>query len=160
MTGDSMPQTMHETDELERMNLDPSHPTISALEMSSQSHRSQSWRQLLIDTERGMAAGMRGDSAVFAQLFLSSVVLTGAFILDLNLGQWSVIILALTTLLAMVFVQQGLKILLRLLACDYPCETRLISRIITAAMSIMWLGSLCSIGVIFYQRLTHALGWE
>ncbi len=160
MTGNSMPQTMPETDEAQRMKIDPSHPTISALEMSAQSRQPQTWRQLLIDTERGMTAGLRNDSAVISQLFLSSVVLTGAFILDLNLGQWSVIILALTTLLAMVFVQQGLKILLQLLACDYPCETRLVSRIVTAAMSIMWLGSLCSIAIIFYQRLTHALGWE
>ncbi|MEX1229682.1 MAG: hypothetical protein WEB58_05560 [Planctomycetaceae bacterium] len=118
----------------------------------------QNWRQLLIDTERGVAAGLRSDSAAFAQLSISCVALAGAFVLGLNLGQWSVMILALTVMLVMVFVQQALKIVLRVLEVDHPQETQVIFRIITAALSITWLGTLCSIGLIFYQRLTQNLG--
>ena len=45
----------------------------------------------------------------------------------------------------------------RYCAENYPIETRQVSRIVTAAMSIMWLGTLCGIGIIFYQRLTMML---
>ncbi|MDA0834699.1 MAG: hypothetical protein O2955_05505 [Planctomycetota bacterium] len=118
----------------------------------------QNWRQLLIDTERGVAAGLRSDSAAFAQLSVSCVTLAGALVLGLNLGQWSVMILALTVMLVMVFLQQAMKILIGVLEGDHPRETRTIFRVITAALSITWLGTLCSIGLIFYQRLTQDLG--
>ena len=116
------------------------------------------WRQLLIDTERGVAAGLRSDSAAFAQLSISCFALAGGVVLGLNLGQWSVMILALTVMLAMIFVQQAINVLLKILEADHPREAQVVFRIVTAALSITWMGTLCSIGLVFYQRLTQNLG--
>ena len=58
------------------------------------------WRRWLIDVERGLMHGVRGDSVFFVYFFLTSATIAASVVLGISLLQWTVVILALTVVLS------------------------------------------------------------
>src|SRR5579863_951829 len=67
------------------------------------------WRRRLIDIERGITLGVRGDSVFFVYFFLSSLTIAASLVLGISLLEWTVVILALTVVLCAEMFNQSVK---------------------------------------------------
>ena len=69
------------------------------------------WRRWLIDVERGLMSGVRGDSIFFVYFFLTSATIAASLVLGISLLEWTVVILALTVVLSAEMFNQSVKAL-------------------------------------------------
>ncbi len=120
--------------------------------------RRSAWRQRLVDVERGITLGFRGDSSFFVHFFITTVVITTAFVLGLGLLQWVALILALTMVLMAEMFQQVLKTILSSLGHHLADTARRAEHIGTAAVFVTFLGAVVTIGLLFTQRLAQLFG--
>jgi diacylglycerol kinase len=106
------------------------------------------WRRWLIDVERGLMHGVRGDSIFFVYFFLTSATLAASVVLGISLQQWGIVILALTVVLSAEMFNQSVKSLSK--ALDRPGDESLRTalRIGSAAVFVTIVGSVLSIGLI------------
>jgi len=116
------------------------------------------WRQRLVEAERGITHGFRGDSTLFGYLFVGSVVAATGSVLELSLSQWTTLILAMTVVLSAELFQQALKAIL------LDGETRLSPsfekalKIGTAGVFIAIGGAVLVISLIFGSRVLLLFG--
>jgi undecaprenol kinase len=109
------------------------------------------WRQRLVDAERGVMQGIRGDSAFFVYFFLSSVTIAACVVLGISLIQWTIVILALTVVLSAEMFNQVLKALLLGFGRPVDDAARAALRIAVAAVFVAITGSVIVIGLILGQ---------
>src|SRR3954447_11303861 len=67
------------------------------------------WRQRLIDAERGITLGLRGDSTLFLHFFLATIIMGAAFVLGIGAIEWAIVMLSLTLVLSAEMFNQVLK---------------------------------------------------
>lgn len=137
---------------------EPKRERRDAPEPRTAGKRRPAWRQRLIDVERGMTLGFRGDSSFFVHFFITTVVILTAFVLGLSLMQWVALILALTMVLTAEMFQQVLKTILGSLGHHLSHTARRAENIGTAAVFVTFLGAVVTIGLLFTQRLTELFG--
>jgi diacylglycerol kinase (ATP) len=113
------------------------------------------WRQRLVQAERGIASGVRGDSTFFVHGFTCSIVLAAAVVIGLSLTQWAILILALTLVLAAEMFNQVLKVLLQSARPQFAESAQKALGISTAAVLVSIIGVVITLGLIFGQRLTE-----
>ena len=118
----------------------------------SQARRS-AWRRRLVDAERGLAQGMRGDSIFFVHFFAGSAVLAAGFVLGVGPWQWAVILLAWTGVISAELFCQALRTMADALAAAHPDEALRVRRVAVAAVTVTILGALATSGLIFGHRL-------
>jgi diacylglycerol kinase len=106
------------------------------------------WRRWLIDVERGLTHGVRGDSIFFVYFFLSSATIAASVVLGLSLLQWTVVILALTVVLSAEMFNQSVKSLFAALGRPDDESTKAALRIGSAAVFVTIAGSILTIGLI------------
>jgi diacylglycerol kinase len=127
-------------------------PSGSALPETVRMPRQRSaWRQRLVDAERGVMQGIRGDSAFFVYFFLSSVTIAACVVLGISLIQWTIVILALTLVLSAEMFNQVLKTLLTGFGHAPDDAARNALRMAVAAVFVAITGSVIVIGLILGQ---------
>jgi diacylglycerol kinase len=138
--------------------------------MSTQIHRTErvtttdrphrrraAWRQRLIQAERGLAFGVRGDSVFFVHFFGISLVVAAAAVLGVGWMQWVAIACCLTLVLTAEMFNQALKALLqREDRASTPAEQRALA-MGTAAVMVACTGSTIVMTMVFWQRLGQIL---
>jgi diacylglycerol kinase len=105
------------------------------------------WRRWLIDVERGLMHGVRGDSIFFVYFFLSSLTIAASVVLRISLLQWTIVILALTVVLSAEMFHQSVKSLFAALGRPIDEPTRTALRIGSAAVFVTIAGSVITIGL-------------
>jgi diacylglycerol kinase len=125
----------------------PPEPAASEPLVTASSER-PAWRRWLIDVERGLTLGVRGDSIFFVYFFLTSATIAASLVLRISLLQWTVVILALTVVLSAEMFNQSVKSLFLSLGrpLDEPAKAAL--RIGSAAVFVTIVGSIVTIGLI------------
>jgi diacylglycerol kinase len=110
--------------------------------------RRAAWRRWLIDVERGLTHGVRGDSIFFVYFFLTSATIAASVVLAISLVQWTVVILALTVVLSAEMFNQSVKSLFAALGRSPDDSARAAMRIGSAAVFVTIAGSVLTIGLI------------
>jgi len=130
--------------------LDPPPVTVS---------RRPPWRQRLVETERGLAQGMRGDSTLFFYLFVDCLLLAVGGVLDLTRGEWLLVGLAVTMVLAAELMQQAIRLCIGQLRQIRPHrDWDRALHLATASVGIAFTGSAVVIGMIYWQRVREQYG--
>lgn len=106
------------------------------------------WRRWLIDVERGLMHGVRGDSVFFVYFFLTSATIAASVVLGISLLQWTVVILALTVVLSAEMFNQSVRSLFAALGHPVDDSIRTALRIGRAAVFVTIAGSTVTIGLI------------
>jgi diacylglycerol kinase len=106
------------------------------------------WRRWLIDVERGLTHGVRGDSIFFVYFFLTSATIAASVVLGISLLQWTVVILALTVVLSAEMFNQSVRSLFAALGRPADDSVKAALRIGSAAVFVTILGSVVTIGLI------------
>ena len=139
------------------MTLDRSTFAIAEPDRLSRSSR-PAWRQRLVDAERGVMQGIRGDSAFFVYFFLSSATIAACVVLGISLIQWTIVILALTLVLSAEMFNQVLKALLTEFGQPRDDAARAALRMAVAAVFVAITGSVIVIGLILGQASVEMFG--
>lgn len=119
--------------------------------------RRPAWRQRLIQAERGLVGGIRGDAAFFVHFFGISAVVAAGIILGLGWMHWVGIVGCLTVVLTAEMFSQALKALAQ--PDDQPL-TAAAQRAVamgTAAVLVACTGSTIMLMLVFWQRLRELL---
>jgi diacylglycerol kinase len=109
------------------------------------------WRQRLVDVERGMMQGVRGDSVFFVYFFLSSVTIAASVVLQITLQQWTILILSLTLVLSAEMFHQVVRSLFAGISDPLDESARAALRIAKAAVFVSITGSVIVIFLILGQ---------
>ncbi len=120
--------------------------------------RRPAWRQRLVDAERGVTYGVRGDSTFAIHFFAGSVVVATGFVLGVPLRQWTTIVLALTIVLSAEMFHQVLKTLLEAVGHHLGDSARRSLRISTAGVYVTIAGAVSCLALVFAQRLWEMFG--
>ncbi len=115
--------------------------------------RRPQWRQRLVETERGLTLGLRADATFFVHFFLAAVLLATGFVLGLSAIEWSVLILAITAVIAAEMFHQLLKMLWKHEGHLLCRETREALRMGTAAVAVTMIGALMVTALLFGRHL-------
>jgi diacylglycerol kinase len=122
-------------------------------ELDGGERRRPPWRQRLVEVERGITQGVRGDSTFFVHFFLGSVVIATGFVLGIAALQWAVIVMALTMVLSAEMFNQVLKAIVHSVGHQLAQPLVKAMRIATAAVFVTMLGTLVAILIVFAERL-------
>ena len=117
--------------------------------------RRSAWRQRLVEAERGVTLGFRGDSTLFVHFFSGSVILATAIVLPLTLVEWAVLVLGLTTVVAAEMFNKVMVEIGRHLPDDADNSVREGLKIGTAAVLVTIIGTVTAITLIFAPHV-----WE
>jgi diacylglycerol kinase len=124
-------------------------PESSVSEPAATPHSTRpAWRRWLIDVERGLTHGVRGDSIFFVYFFLTSATIAASLVLKISLLQWTVVILALTVVLSAEMFHQSVKSLFLSLGRPVDESAKAALRIGSAAVFVTIVGSILTIGLI------------
>jgi undecaprenol kinase/diacylglycerol kinase (ATP) len=106
------------------------------------------WRCWLIDVERGLTHGVRGNSVFFVYFFLTSATIAASVVFGIKLFEWTMVILALTVVLSAEMFNQSVRSLFA--GPNRPADdaTRTALRIGSAAVFVTIAGSILTIGLI------------
>jgi diacylglycerol kinase len=110
------------------------------------------WRQRLIQAERGLSSGVRGDSTFFVHFFVCTIVLAAGAVIGLRLLDWALVSLALGVVLSAEMFNQVVKVILRSNRTDLSEDARKVLGISTAAVLFAIVGALVSVVLIFWHR--------
>ena len=119
------------------------------------SRRRAAWRQRLIEAERGIAQGFRGDSTLFVHLFAASVVVAAGLVLGLSAVQWTLIVLASSIVIAAEMFHKALRVLVAALGDQHGRTAAETLRIATAAVFVTILGTAITLALTFGQRIAQ-----
>src|SRR5579864_8609626 len=96
--------------DIKRTIMVDTHSATNVLQADSSPRSARpAWRRRLIDIERGITLGVRGDSVFFVYFFLSSLTIAASLVLGISLLEWTVVILALTVVLCAEMFNQSVK---------------------------------------------------
>ncbi len=109
----------------------------------------------MVEAERGVTLGMRGDSTLFVHMFVGCVILAAGFVLGLSITEWAVLILGLTTVISAELFNKVLVELTRLMSADVESSLHNSLKIATAAVFVTMSGSVLAIGLMFAKHLWH-----
>jgi diacylglycerol kinase len=120
--------------------------------------RRSQWRQRLIEAESGLRLGLRTDGTMFVHLFIVSGILAAAFVLQLGVLQWGLLVLAITMVLSAELFHQMLRVMWKGAARHLPPELRNVVRIGTAAVVLSSVGAVVVLALVFAQRILQMRG--
>jgi diacylglycerol kinase len=114
------------------------------------------WRRRLVDAERGLTEGFRGESAFFVHFFGTSVALAALIVLGATLLQWCITVLAIGVVLAGELFHRALVLGFEEMAAagrlPVPAVRR-VRRISTAAVLLTWAAAFTAILLIVAERI-------
>lgn len=113
------------------------------------------WRQRLVQAERGLGNGARQDSIFFVHLFMSTMILVTAVVLNLALWQWMLVTFSLVVLFVTELFNQALKALSQAFGDVPPPPVQQALGMSTAASMLALAGVLVVAGLSFTQRVSE-----
>ena len=119
----------------------------------SERPRRSAWRQRLVEAERGVTLGLRGDSTLFVHLFVGCVILTSAVVLGLSITEWALLILALAVVISAEMFNKVMIELGQLIPSNTDDSPHNCLKIATAAVFVTMSGSMIAVGLIFSRHL-------
>lgn len=132
--------------------LGPVSPCSAVSEEGERHRRRPAWRQRLVQAERGLVRGIRGDSAFFVHFFGISVVIAAALVLGIGGMQWVAIAGCLTLVLTAEMFNQALKALAHSSGQDSTPGGQRALAIGTAAVLVACIGSSVVLTLVFWER--------
>ncbi len=126
--------------------------------LQKSSRRRAPWRQRLVETERGITSGFRGDSTLFFYLFVDSALLAVGGVLDLSYFDWLFVALAVTLVLAAELLQQALRACVDEVRKLQPeGDWNRVLHLATAAVGVAFAGGALVIALIYGRRIHDML---
>jgi len=120
---------------------------------TSERPRRSAWRQRLVEAERGVTLGLRGDSTLFVHLFVGCVILISAVALGLSITEWALLILALAVVISAEMFNKVMIELGQLIPSNTDDSPHNCLKIATAAVFVTMSGSMLAVGLIFARHL-------
>jgi diacylglycerol kinase len=119
----------------------------------SSRRRRAPWRQRLVEAERGVTEGFRGDSTFFVHFFLGSLMIVAAAVLGISFVHWILLVLALTLVLCAEMFNSAFATLLLDFEKHAGVAVKKARKIGTAAVFVAMAGATIAVGLIFTHRL-------
>lgn len=117
------------------------------------------WRQRLVEAERGISWGLRGDSTLYVYLFVDCLTIAIGAVLRLSTWQWIIVGLVVTMVLVAELLCQALRVLTTELQRIVPeCRLTPVLHLATAAVTAALLGGSVVVAAIFWQRIRDLYG--
>lgn len=110
------------------------------------------WRQRLIQAERGISNGLKGDSTFFVHFFATSIVLAAGAVMGLEILQWGLVALSLALVFSAEMFNQALKAILQSEQPNPPDNVKKALGISTAAVLFSIIGAVITLALVFWQR--------
>ncbi len=136
------------------MIMPPTLPVATLPATTEHTARRAPWRQRLVEAERGLSCGLRGDCTLYAYLFVDCLTIAMGVILKLSSWQWIIVGLVVTLVLTAELMCQALRSLIMELKRTNPDgRWHQVQHLATAAVTVALLGGSCLIGALFWQRI-------
>ncbi len=137
----------------------PTVPMSSGVAESSRSARRAPWRQRLVEAERGLLRGLRGDGTLFVYLFFDCLLVAVGVIFRLSSSQWITVGMVITLVMTAELLCQALRALIRELKITHPSgRWDPILQMATAAVTVALIGGSCLIAAVYWQRIRDLYG--
>lgn len=128
-------------------------------ELLKQARRRSPWRQRLVDAERGLALGIRGDGTLFIYLFIDCAVVAVGCVLGLSTLQWLLVGFAVTLVLSLELMQQALRLLVAELQTVAPqAKWDRALNMATASVVLAFTGASIIVACVYWQRIQEMFG--
>lgn len=140
-------------------SLTGSHAPIASAVCDSARPRARraAWRQRLVEAERGLVEGVRGDSTFFVYFFLGAICIAAALVLGLSRVEWLLLCLALSLVWTAEMFHQMAKSILTLVPAASDSQVRKILRLGTAAVFLAIGGATTVVVVLFGTRILDVM---
>lgn len=137
----------------------PTTPLTTTPLVEERTPRRAPWRQRLVEAERGLSWGLRGDGTLYVYLFVDCLTMAMGVVLRLSTWQWIIVGLVVTLVLVAELLCQALRYLTAELQRTVP-ELRLapVLHLATAAVTSALLGGSAVVAAIFWQRIRDLYG--
>lgn len=126
--------------------------------LPARSKRRPAWRQRLIDAERGFSLSFRADSTLFVHAFLVCIIVAAGSVLQISLIEWTMIILALSLVVAAEMFNLVLRTLTEQFATRFEHDLCQSVRMGTAAVFVTIAGATLVVTLIFCSHLSRIFG--
>ena len=127
-------------------------PTSDA-DLPHPAHRRPLWRQRLVQAERGLSWGLKGDSIFYLYAFAGSIVTMAGLVVGLGLLHWALLALAWSGVVAAEMFFQVIKLLAQTPAGETPERLRKALAGAQAAVMLAIAGALAAVGLVFAERV-------
>jgi undecaprenol kinase len=125
-------------------------------QLSSANRRRPPGRRRLVEAERGLTQGFRGDSTLMVYLFAACLTVAAGLVLGLPALQWAVLVLAFALVLAAELFNKVLRTLCRQATGDAKA-LRHAASLGTAAVLVTILAAVVVVGLFLGGRLSEIL---
>lgn len=137
----------------------PTLPVSPTVVEAPRTSRRAPWRQRLVEAERGLSCGLRGDCTLYVYLFLDCLLIAVGVIFRLSSSQWIVIGTVITMVLTAELMCQALRTLISELKITHPHgRWDPILQMATAAVTVALIGGSCLIAAVYWQRIRDLYG--
>ncbi len=137
----------------------PTMPVTSPVAESSHPSRRAPWRQRLVEAERGLSHGLRGDCTLFVYFFLDCLLIAVGIIFRLSSSQWIVVGTVITLVMTAELLCQALRALITELKVTHPHHRwDHVLQLATAAVTVALMGGSCLIAAVYWQRIRDLYG--
>lgn len=137
----------------------PTLPVSSGMTETSRTPRRAPWRQRLVEAERGLSCGLRGDCTLYVYLFFDCLLVAVGVIFRLSSWQWIIVGMVITLVLTAELLCQALRALISELKTTHPTgRWDPILQLATAAVTVALIGGSCLISAIYWQRIRDLYG--
>ena len=124
--------------------------------LSSANRRRAPWRRRLVEAERGLTQGFRGDSTLVVHLFSGCLVIAAGLVLRLSIERWAILAVSFTIVLAAELFNKLARTVCRHAAPGHEA-LRQAASIGTAAVFVSMLGALIVVALLLGGRLSEIL---
>ncbi|QDT15973.1 diacylglycerol kinase [Alienimonas californiensis] len=126
--------------------------------------RRATWRQRLIDAERGLVLGFRRDGVLAGHVFVLTLAVAAGVVFELNTSRWCIIFLALGGAMAAELFGQVIAALAAAVVRDGEEESERNAqlagavRLCSAAIAVAACGACAALVAVFTPAVVKALG--
>ncbi|WP_171189252.1 diacylglycerol kinase [Alienimonas chondri] len=137
---------------------------IAAVRKLQGVRRRATWRQRLVEAERGLVLGFRRDGVLAGHVFVLTLAIAAGVVFELNTSRWCVIFLALSGAMAAELFGQVIAALAAAVVRDEEADSELTAqvtgavRLCSAAVAVAACGAAAALVAVFTPAVVQALG--
>jgi diacylglycerol kinase len=117
------------------------------------------WPQKFRDAFRGVKAGVRGQSSFFVHFFIAAAVIVAAWVLQVPLIEWCILLLCIAIVLTAEMFNSALESMAKAITGENDPHLGNSLDIGSGAVLIASIGAAIVGAIIFINRLGMMLGW-
>jgi diacylglycerol kinase len=119
----------------------------------------RSWPDKFRDAFRGLKAGVRGQSTMFVHFFAAAVVIVAAAVLGMNLYEWCLLLLCITSVITAEMFNSALESMAKAITGEPHPHLGNSLDIGAAAVLVASIAAAVVGAIIFGHRVGVLLGW-